>query len=155
VNGTGAVLTATAAAVFIATKFTSGAWVVVLTVPALMLLFARIQGYYQAAGLELGTGGHPHRPLPAASLVIVPVGGISKLTEQALHAALSLGDDVIAVSVHPRSRAGRRLPRRAGPMEPRRPAGHPRQPAPLARPPDRRLHPAGAATRPAGRRPHP
>jgi hypothetical protein len=33
--------------------------------------------------------------------VIVPVGSISKLTEHALHAALSLGDDVIAVSVHP------------------------------------------------------
>ncbi|GAA3083468.1 hypothetical protein GCM10020000_82030 [Streptomyces olivoverticillatus] len=33
-NGTGAVLTATAAVVFIAGKFTSGAWVVVLTVPS-------------------------------------------------------------------------------------------------------------------------
>jgi len=100
-NGTGTVLTATAAAVFLATKFTSGAWVVVLTVPALMLLFARIQSYYQAVGLELDLGARPQRPLPASSLVIVPVGGISKLTEHALHAALSLGDDVVAVSVHP------------------------------------------------------
>lgn len=100
-NGTGAVLTATAAAVFVTTKFTSGAWVVVLTVPALMLLFSRIQNYYQAAGLELDLGLLPHRPLPAKSLVVVPVGSISKLTEYALHAALSLGDDVIAVSVHP------------------------------------------------------
>jgi hypothetical protein len=33
--------------------------------------------------------------------VIVPVGGISKLTEHALRAALSLGDDVIAVSAPP------------------------------------------------------
>ena len=31
----------------------------------------------------------------------MPVGGISKLTEHALRAALSPGDDVIAVSVHP------------------------------------------------------
>ena len=100
-NGTGAVLTATAAAVFVATKFTSGAWVVVLTVPALMLLFSRIQNYYQGVGLELDLGRLPPRPLPAKSLVIVPVGSISKLTEHALHAALSLGDDVIAVSVHP------------------------------------------------------
>jgi hypothetical protein len=100
-NGTGAVLTATAAAVFVATKFTSGAWVVVLTVPALLLLFSRIQNYYQAVGLELDLGRLPPRPLPAKSLVIVPVGSISKLTEHALHAALSLGDDVIAVSVHP------------------------------------------------------
>jgi hypothetical protein len=100
-NGTDAVLTATAAVVFIASKFTAGAWVVVLTVPALMLLFARIQSYYQAVGLELDLGGLPPRLLPAGSLVIVPVGSISKLTEHALHAALSLGDEVIAVSVHP------------------------------------------------------
>jgi Amino acid permease len=100
-NGTGAVLTATAAAVFVVSKFTSGAWVVVVTVPALMLLFSRIQSYYQAVGRELGLGAHPPRPLPAKRLMIVPVGSISKLTEHALHAALSLGDDVIAVSVHP------------------------------------------------------
>ena len=74
-NGTGAVLTVTAALVFVVSKFTSGAWVVVLTVPALMLLFSRIQSYYQAVGLELDLGGHPRRPLPAMSLVIVPVGG--------------------------------------------------------------------------------
>jgi hypothetical protein len=107
-NGVGAVLTATAAAVFIATKFTSGAWVVVLIVPALMLLFSRIQSYYQAVGLELelDLGRFPHRPRPDRSLVIVPVGSISRLTEYALHAALSLGDDVIAVSVHPEAAEG-------------------------------------------------
>ncbi|HZR53333.1 MAG TPA: APC family permease [Streptosporangiaceae bacterium] len=100
-NGTGAVLTATATVVLVATKFTSGAWIVVLTVPALMLLFSRIQAYYHAVGLELDLGRFPRRPGPARSLVIVPVGSISKLTEHALHAALSLSDEVIAVSVHP------------------------------------------------------
>jgi Amino acid permease len=102
-NGAGAVLTATAAAVFVVSKFTSGAWVVVITVPALMLLFSRIESYYRTVGLELNLGEDPHRPLPAKSLVIVPVGSISKLTEHALHAALSLSDDVIAVSVHPQA----------------------------------------------------
>jgi len=105
-NGTGALLTATATIVFVATKFTSGAWVVVLIVPALMLLFSRIQNYYRAVGLELDLGRLPHRPQPASSLVIVPVGAISKLTERALQAALSLGDEVIAVSVHPEAGQG-------------------------------------------------
>lgn len=103
-NGIGAVLTATATLVFVASKFTSGAWVVVITVPALMLLFSRIQNYYQAVGIELGLGRIPDRPLPADSLVIVPVGDISKLTEHALRAALSLSEEVIAVSVQ--SQAG-------------------------------------------------
>ncbi|WP_116209826.1 APC family permease [Streptomyces olivoreticuli] len=105
-NGTGAVLTATAAAVFIAGKFTSGAWVVVLTVPALILLFSRIESYYQAVGLELDLGVLPHPPRPTASLVIVPVGSISKVAEHALRAALSLGSDVVAVSVHPEPEEG-------------------------------------------------
>ena len=100
VNGTGAVLTATAALVFVASKFTSGAWVVVLTVPALMLLFSRIERYYRAVGLELDLGRPPERPLPSRSLVVVPVSSISRLTEIALHAALSLNADVVAVSVH-------------------------------------------------------
>jgi Amino acid permease len=100
-NGAGAILTATATAVFAATKFTAGAWIVVLTVPALMLLFSRIQSYYHAVGIEVDLGQLPHRPEPVRSLVIVPVGSVSKLTEHALRAALSLSDDVIAVSVHP------------------------------------------------------
>lgn len=48
---------------------------------------------------ELGIGVVPGRPSAARSLVIVPVGEISKLTQYALAAALSLGDEVVAVSI--------------------------------------------------------
>ena len=99
-NGAGALLTATAAIVFVATKFTSGAWLVVIAVPALMLLFARVQSYYRVVGLELGLGVEPGRPHSTKSLVIVPVLEISKVTEYALSAALSLGDEVVAFSIH-------------------------------------------------------
>lgn len=99
-NGAGAVLTATAAIVFVATKFTAGAWLVVIAVPALMLLFARVQSYYRVVGRELGLGEAPGRPHSTESLVIVPVGEISKVTEYALSAALSLGDEVVAFSIH-------------------------------------------------------
>jgi len=40
---------------------------VVLTVPALMLLFSRIQSYYQAVGVELELGQLPHRPQAATT----------------------------------------------------------------------------------------
>jgi hypothetical protein len=84
-------------------QFTSGAGIVVLTVPALMLSFARIQSCFQAVGVELELRRLPHRPLPAKSLVIVPAASLSKLTEHAPQAALSIGD-VVAVSVHPEAR---------------------------------------------------
>ncbi|MER8086659.1 APC family permease [Streptomyces sp. NPDC058316] len=99
-NGSGAVLTAVAGAVLLATKFLEGAWVVVVTVPLLMLLFARVERYYTAVGKELGLGEIPPALRPAESLVIVPVGEVSKLAQHALTAAGALGHDVVAVAVH-------------------------------------------------------
>ena len=49
---------------FVATKFAEGAWLVVITMPALMLLFARIQRYYRRVGRELGLGRTPPPPAP-------------------------------------------------------------------------------------------
>ncbi|MFJ5720994.1 APC family permease [Streptomyces sp. NPDC093149] len=99
-NGSGAVLTAVAGVVLLATKFLEGAWVVVVTVPLLMLLFARVERYYTAVGKELGLGEIPPALRPAESLVIVPVGEVSKLAQHALTAAGALGHDVVAVTVH-------------------------------------------------------
>jgi amino acid transporter len=99
-NGVGALMTATATVVFIATKFTEGAWTVVVAIPAMMLLFARIQNYYEAVGHELGVGEVPGPPERTTSLVIVPVGDINRVTQRALSAALSLGNEIVAVSVH-------------------------------------------------------
>ncbi|WP_392971769.1 APC family permease [Streptomyces sp. LN245] len=99
-NGIGAVLTAVAGIVLLATKFLEGAWVVVVAIPLLMLLFARVQRYYTEAGRELGLGEIPPPVRITDSLVIVPVGEVSKLTQLALTAARALGHDVVAVAVH-------------------------------------------------------
>ncbi|MEV7319515.1 amino acid permease [Streptomyces sp. NPDC093970] len=101
INGTGALLTTLAGVILLFTKFLGGAWVVVLAVPLLMLLFARIQRYYTAVGQELGLGRVPEAPARhTGSLVIVPIGEVSKLARHALGAALALGDEVVAVAVH-------------------------------------------------------
>jgi amino acid transporter len=98
-NGTGASITAVATIIFLVTKFTSGAWVTVIAIAALILLFTRIGKYYANAGAELGLGTVPQIPHARKSLVIVAVTGVSRMTESALEAALSLGDDALAVSV--------------------------------------------------------
>jgi amino acid transporter len=100
-NAVGAVMTGTAAAVFVITKFTGGAWVVVIIVPSLMLMFSRIESYYDDVGRRLGLGHLPPPPTRTSGLVIVPVADINRLTQHALSAALGLGDDVVAVSVRP------------------------------------------------------
>jgi amino acid transporter len=99
VNGGGAVVTALATLVFLVSKFKQGAWIVVVTIPLFVLLFLRIRTYYLRAGLELGVGSLPAKPIAKETLVIVPVSNISQLTRFAISEALSLSSDVIAVSV--------------------------------------------------------
>jgi hypothetical protein len=99
VNGGGAVVTALATLVFLISKFEQGAWIVVITVPLFVLLFLRIRAYYQRAGVELGIGSLPQKPVAKQTLVIVPVSNISELTRFAISEALSLSAEVIAVSV--------------------------------------------------------
>ncbi len=99
VNGTGATVTALATVIFILTKFTEGAWVVLIIIPALILLFRRIGAYYAAVHQRLDIGGVPPRPRGRPTTVVVPVTSVSRLTAQALSEALSLGDEVIAVTV--------------------------------------------------------
>jgi amino acid transporter len=99
VNGFGAVVTGLATLVFLVSKFAQGAWVVVLAVPAFVFLFVRIHAYYKRAGSELGVGSIPTKPVGRRTLVIVPVTSVSRLTEHALAEALSMGQEVVAVSV--------------------------------------------------------
>jgi amino acid transporter len=106
-NGAGAVLTAVALVIFLATKFTAGAWVVVIAIPALMYLFSRVYAYYQVAGKALGLGSTPPPPTRDETVVIVPVNGVSNLVANALGFAESMGDRVLAVTVqHDEDRAG-------------------------------------------------
>ena len=99
INGTGAVLTTAALAVELISKFTKGAWLVVLVIPLLVLMFDRINRIYDRIGRLLEIGKIPPPPERMNSLVVVPVGSMSRLTAEGVSAALSLGDEVIAVTV--------------------------------------------------------
>ncbi len=98
-NGLGAAVTALATVVFLVTKFTAGAWVVVAAVPAFIALFARIHSYYDRAGRALGLGGIPGKPEGRPSIVVVPVAGLSRLAQHGISNALSLSQHVLAVTV--------------------------------------------------------
>ena len=99
INGTGAVITAVATIVFLVSKFTEGAWVVVVAVPAFILLFLRIHAYYVRAAADLRIDQVPPKPIGKRTIVIVPVNRLSRLTAHALTEAKSLGQEVVAVTV--------------------------------------------------------
>ena len=86
--------------VFLVSKFTEGAWVVVVAVPLFILLFLRIHAYYDRSGAELHIDQVPPKPIAKRTIVIVPVmAHLSRLTEHALTEAKSLGQETIAVTV--------------------------------------------------------
>jgi amino acid transporter len=99
INGVGALFTLAALAIELVSKFTEGAWLVVIVVPALVLLFSRVHVAYARIGRALEIGHTPEPPARRSSLVVVPVAGISRLVREGISAALSLGDEVVAVTV--------------------------------------------------------
>ena len=99
INGLGALLTLAALAIELVSKFTEGAYLVVIVVPLLVLMFHRIRVNYDRIGDLLQLGKVPPPPRRLSSLVVVPVGGMSRLTAEAISVALSIGDEVVAVTV--------------------------------------------------------
>ena len=99
INGFGALVTAVTTVIFLITKFTEGAWVVVVAIPGFILLFDRIRAYYQRVANDLRLDEVPPKPTRNRTVVIVPVTGVSRLTRYALSEALSLADSVTALRV--------------------------------------------------------
>jgi hypothetical protein len=99
VNGLGAVVTAAATVIFLITKFTEGAWVVVVAIPGFILLFLRIRAYYQRVRQDLRLDEVPAKPAGKRTIVIVPITEVSRLTRYAISEALSLSASVTAVRV--------------------------------------------------------
>ncbi len=99
INGIGAVLTFAATVIELVSKFLAGAWLVALLIPLLVLLFLSVCRTYDRIGAQLEIGKVPPPPVKQQSFVVVPVSGMSRLTAEGISTALSLGDDVTAVTV--------------------------------------------------------
>jgi amino acid transporter len=99
-NGLGATATAVVMMVFSITKFKEGAWVVLLLIPSLVILFMLIHRHYKtlASGLSLEHYGEPP-PYMGRHRVIVPMSSVHQGTLAALRYARMLSDDVTAVHV--------------------------------------------------------
>ncbi|MDO9302749.1 MAG: APC family permease [Anaerolineales bacterium] len=100
VNGFGSICTAVVMMVFAITKFRDGAWVVLILIPILVVIFWSIHRHYKnlAKTLSLDNfGGIPSHTI--RHRVIMPVSGVHQGTLAALRYARMLSDDVTAVHV--------------------------------------------------------
>ncbi len=99
VNGLGAVITAIVTVIFAVTKFTEGAWMVLILIPTLVAGFYAIHRHYRslARQLSLDAFGPPARV--DRHRVILALSGVNRGTVAGLHYARALSEDVTAVYV--------------------------------------------------------
>src|SRR4051794_14125225 len=90
INAAGAIMTAAALAVIVVAKWTNGAWITVLVVPAVIVLLRAIRRYYGELERQVRTTRPLRVGATSAPVVLVTTEGWSKLTAEALNFALSL-----------------------------------------------------------------
>jgi amino acid transporter len=99
VNGFGAICTALVTLIFAVTKFTDGAWIIVLLLPAIVMSFFSVHRHYQSVARDLSLDNFGEPPPAVRHRVIIPVAGIHRGTLEALEYAHSLSDDITAVHI--------------------------------------------------------
>ncbi|MBI3287490.1 MAG: APC family permease, partial [Chloroflexi bacterium] len=101
INAFGATLTGVVLIIVASTKFASGAWIVVLLIPLLVLMFLGIHRHYRnvADQLRLSAGAATLDQQPVKQKVLVPVADLNQASLRALAFARSISEDVTALHV--------------------------------------------------------
>ena len=100
INGVGAVTTGVIALIVVESKFLSGAWMVVVAIPLLVLLMLAIRAHYRAVERGLALSRIPAGGRSAARpIVIVPIARLDEPARQAIAFANSVSAEATAVHV--------------------------------------------------------
>lgn len=98
INAIGAIATLVVSVIIASTKFTSGAWMVVVAIPIIVLIFRRISNHYKSVAKQLSLEDYrPAQGIRHHVLVLAP--DIHRGVIPALQFARSISDDARAVHV--------------------------------------------------------
>lgn len=101
-NGFGALVTGIVVLVVAVTKFTYGAWVVLVFIPLMVYAFKKVKSHYadMAEQLHLPKEEVKYRqPLEGRNIVVVTVASPTRAVAETLRYARKIGDEVIALHV--------------------------------------------------------
>ncbi|HEV8337830.1 MAG TPA: APC family permease [Candidatus Polarisedimenticolia bacterium] len=98
VNLVGGITTAVVTVVIASTKFIHGAWIVVVLIWLLVMMFRGVRRHYTLVARELTLEGYVPTA-PAGHLVVVLIAGVHRGVLEALRYARSLSSNVTALSV--------------------------------------------------------
>ena len=100
ISGVGAILTFVVMIIFAVTKFTSGAWFVIVIIPALVLLFSRIHTHYQDVAQALSLENADRFRMQTDEVVtVLLVDGVHMGTLEMVDFAKALGNPWHAIHV--------------------------------------------------------
>jgi hypothetical protein len=99
VNGVGTLATGATVIVVIIAKFAEGAWITVVTIPAILALMYGVRRHYDTLQRELSSPGPLDLSGNCQPIVIIPVQLWSKLAKHALCAALAISKEITTLYV--------------------------------------------------------
>ncbi len=97
INAVGAAATIGALAIIVTTKFLDGAWITILTIPAVIALLKAISRYYQRLSARVALDTPLDPAAAAAPVVILALEDWNRIAQAALNFALTISPDVRAV----------------------------------------------------------
>ncbi len=98
-TGFGFIMTVAACLVFAITRFFDGAWLVLVCVPLLVVMFSKIKAHYEQVKADLRYDFSQPFTSKGDSITIVPIASVNKASVQALRYAVDNFKHVIAVTV--------------------------------------------------------
>jgi amino acid transporter len=98
INGFGAAVTFIVLIIVTVTKTLEGAWIVLLLIPAIVMLFKATRRHYDHVAAQLTLRGYATQRR-VHNTVIIPISGIQRAVVEALRYAETLSDDVRAIYV--------------------------------------------------------
>lgn len=98
INGFGALVTGVVLIIVTVTKTLEGAWIVLLLIPAIVMIFQATRRHYDKVASQLTLRGYTTQRR-IHNTVLVPIGGVQRAVVEALRYAETLSDDVRAVYV--------------------------------------------------------
>ncbi len=98
-NAIGAVTTSAALVIIILAKFTQGAWMTLVVVPAVVLLLQRINRHYKTIAHEIQQPPKLQAGRLQSPVVIIPIDGWNRVAERAVRFGLLLSDEVTGLHI--------------------------------------------------------
>ncbi len=117
INGFGAMVTGTVLVVIAITKFTHGAWMVIVLIPLIVLLFTKIHEHYLDVAKELAYHGEPVVK-PNRHTIVIPLASLTRVVANTVEYAKTLSPDIVAVHISIDDEKAEKLRRKWGELEP-------------------------------------